>query len=598
MRKQDLFKTMMLTAIFLLGIAFTAKAQGTKGQNPMYVCDDKATRVIALDYDIMGSEFHSNGGYWDYVKNSVTDANAYNRSTDAIKKDVRNVFKLLGKKPGVYKFVFTANSSNACIPNGEKRLATIVILENPKPINHVVTLCPNEPFDLDLKSLVSATLPTPTFTNTSGLVSGTTLKIVGATEGEIKETYQVSYPNATICSGPASITVIVKRDGKAPTYTGAPNISYCITEMPGTLNLNSQLTTVAKGGVWKVDNTTKVTLSSATGATDNQLATFNNPVSGDVYKFTYTYSATSCYTGGTLTFKITVTDDLSNFLPKTEVSKNVCKADNPTQVIDMLKDGLGLAIEASAGTWRKRSVPGGSTVDVSDGLFRVADAIAGKYAYTFEVSTATSLCGLAGKKADLLLEVIDTRVTKDGRDEFCLLDLPDIGTPAPAPNEGNIVLSRYVADTKENTTWTTKDNGFTITGDMFPISELQAKGVGTYTFNYVKTTACGNAEGSVYLTVTDKMDVADAYTLAYCRPQMTTPLDILNAIGKNLPGTWALTTNAGNTGNLNNHIFSENANTKGDKTYVVTLTSTSKCTGNTPKTITITILISDNKYMK
>lgn len=599
MKKVNYIKNVMLTAILLLSVAFTANAQ----QNPKYLCDTNSNNTVDLSLDVMGNGFHPRGGQWYALpKGTYAQSGTTVTNTDAhiiAANKASNIFVATGKAPGKYDFVFVASNSNACIPVGERRLATVIILEAPKPVSHSLSLCAAEEKTLDLKTLISSTLPTPaTFTNvdpaTAGTLTTNQLKINKDFEGKITLNYAVTHTGAPadFCNK-STITIDVKRDGSKPVVQGG-DITYCITEMPSTLNLNTKLSTAVAGGTWAVAK------EAGTGGTPTiaaEVATFVTPKANDVYKFTYSWPEATggCYVAGSVSFKVNVTDAIS--VPANPVVLDICKADNSNAVIDMLRDGVGMAIPLSTGTWKPLTPDNNpKDIDVTDGMFEVADAVAGTYNYKFDISNANNLCGLENKSIQLTINVTDTAV-QDARMEFCVTAIP-----------ANINLADYVDNLPAGANWTTNLTGFanvtttpsatgTITG-----AELTAADVGTHKFDYsYNSGTCGTAKGSLYLTVTEKLDVKEAITLNYCRPDLPTGgINLTNAIGMDVPGTWAITANPGSTGVLTGNKFTETITSGADKVYTVTFTPTNVTTDGKDhcgaKVITVTINVSDNKF--
>lgn len=585
--KTNYIQRLTLTAILILSFVFTATAQ----ENPKYVCDVNANNTVDLSLDVIGNGFRPDGGQWYQVPAGTYTQNGASVTgfdiNDSNNVKVSNIFVLAGKAPGTYNFVFVANASNACIPVGNQKLATVIILETPKPLSTSLSLCPSETTTLDLQTLISNTLPTATFSNVApaagGTLTGSNLAIGANFEGEVTVDYTVDHPNATVCEGPAKITIKVTRDGTVPVVQGPSDINYCVKEVPASLNLNSKLTAIIPGATWSVTNS-----GTGSAAVSGAIASFTNPTNGDAYTFTYTWAAGTCYAAGSVAFTVNIKDDLSTDFANKAIT--VCKSNNSSAVIDMLRDGLGVAIPLSTGAWNVLTPDNNpSDITVTDGLFEVSGAKPGEYKYRFDISNATGLCGLDNKSAELTITVTDAASTQDGRMEFCLADVNAAS--------GNITLSDYVQNLPATgVTWSTNLTNITITGtnnNEVANSELAAKGVGTHKFTYsYNAGTCGTVTGDLYLTVTDALDMENV-ALKYCRPDLPSELDLTNALGVNVPGTWSYTS-GGATGSVTGNKFSETAGTTGDKTYVATFTpSTNNCGA---KTATVTITVTDNQF--
>lgn len=612
--KTNYIQKLMLTAILLLSVAFTANAQ----QNPKYLCETNSNTALDLALDVVGNGFHAGGGQWyalppgTYSQNptdaTVTGVVAGTHLVEANK--VGEIFVATGKNVGRYDFVFVSIDGESCIPIGNQKLATVIILEAPKPVSHSLSLCSGVAHTLDLATLISSTLPTPvTYTGApAGFLTGSNLTIDATFEGQIDMNYSVTHTGApaSFCNA-STITINVVRSGEAPKLVGANNINSCSDAINGTtLNLNTKLTATVPGGTWSVSPTTPATSTPKRvqlSGTGNHIATFDGVANTEVYTFTYTLPTPlpACYAGATNPqFTVTIKDDLApDYVDNT---LNVCKADNPNGVIDMLRDGLGLNIPLSTGTWNLDPAhTNPSDVTVTDGLFEVANASPGTYKYIYTTSN-TGICGVINKSVTLTIEVTDT-ATKDERIVFCKIDLDTAGTKT---------LSDYVPGLPATgVTWTTTATGFagttagtppvtTITTGTITNAELHAKGAGTHKFDYsYDSGTCGIAEGSLYVSVTDALDMQNV-TVKYCRPDLPADgVNLTNVLGIDVPGSWSfenLADNPSSGGNITGNIFKETITPAptGDVTYKATFSPNSTNCGATK--VTVSIIVTNNNF--
>ena len=142
--------------------------------------------------------------------------------------DVSNIFVLIGLAPGTYQFVYTA-TNNVCLPQGQTKTATVVILQTPKDFSHVVYSCTGETPALDLSGIIPAGLPTSVTYTVTMPATGVTLNADGKTlelgdyTGTVKVAYMVDYTGegapADVCNNEATITVEVIRDNDSPELT-------------------------------------------------------------------------------------------------------------------------------------------------------------------------------------------------------------------------------------------------------------------------------------------------------------------------------------------------------------------------------------------
>lgn len=561
--------------VFLLG-AFSANAQ----QNPKYVCDINAGAAIDLGMDVVGDVLTRDGGYWDQVVPGTTTV---------IKHDVSNVLILAGLEPGEYEFIYTA-TNNVCLSPGGTRTAKVVIQQTPKDFSHTVFACTGDTPTLDLSTIISAGYGAPVNFSLVSPVPGVTLTgnalAIGSYTGTIEVNYDVTYADGDgSCNGPATIFVNVIRDDAAPVLT-VTNVTYCETEAPLSINLSALSGATTTGGTWS-SSSSNVTVSGAA-------ATFTGtqPAAG-TYEFDYTWPASSCYGAGSA--KLTVVVSGAGLTLPANPCDEICKTTNPSRIYDLTLEGLGLAVPSTTGRWVLVSQPVAQSIaiDVTDGLFEVALAKAGVFEYKYIVSNVADVCGLSGETT-LTLTVGDVSggTVSDGRMQLCALDLAD--------KTGNFNLSSFIPGIPSGATWT-GPAGVTIVGtnnDEVAYSELNDLGVGTYrfTFNYTSS-GCGSSigEGYLYVTITNNMDLSDAIELNFCRPDMSSALNLNTVIGAELEGTWEVS--GGNATVSTEGIFTEGGAASGPVSYTVVFTSTGNASAcAVPGTITITINVNDDSF--
>ncbi|MCG8580963.1 MAG: hypothetical protein MI866_13660, partial [Bacteroidales bacterium] len=332
------------------------------------------------------------------------------------------------------------------------------------------------------------------------------------------------------------------------------------------------------------------------------------------YVFTYTYTDCAVLPGtNTQEFSIIVTDDISSNFPSTDVEKDICKDDAPTREYDLLIDGLGLNIPLNTGRWdiAPDDQPAGMDVDPSSGRINVKDLKAGPYTFTFtSSSSATGVCFDPNnpQSATLVLNIGDIGSgANDGRIQLCIDEIRN--NPSTAFD-----LNHYVA-TDLDLVWHEVDGsseigtsvnhgGLTGGNGVTTYAYFDALGVGTHKLNFLyESTGCsGNGEGSLYVTVTDELDVNNA-TVQYCRPDMPTDLNLSQLLGvSSVNANWALTSiedkdgNAVTRGTVTDYTdgdptFSENGTYTDEYTYVFTYTpgAVNACGFDSPVTLTIKV---------
>lgn len=380
--------------------------------------------------------------------------------------------------------------------------------------------------------------------------------------------------------------------------------TYCVATMPNNINLTNLAGASVSTGVWTLA-TKPTTAVDPTVTTAGQVIFSDTPPVMGIYTFSYTYK--DCVTPPAdvvKTFTITITDDLvPNFDDK---SGDICKSTDPTRVYNLLTEGFGINIPNNSGTWTVDKQPDGNTgLDISNGLFAIANARTGLYEFTYKISSAaTDLCGLndVSKKLSLTVGDVGGASVSDGRVQLCI-DNVESAT-------GNFTLTDFVAglDKVTGVTWT-GPTGTTITSGALPYSELKTLGVGVHMFEFTYNSAgCDDSDvgtGHLFVDITGELNMNDV-NISYCRPDMPAALNLNQVIGVNVPGSWAFVGTAPTTASLadlatgtpvtgNKIVFKETAGTSGDKTYTIKFTpgSPANC-GAVP--VTVTLKVSDNNY--
>ncbi len=618
MKKQLL---LLIIGFFVSGTLMNLSAQNIGGQEfADTVCDVSANSIIDLGKDVVGADLNMKGGEWHAVDNSIDVADIHaTTGTYAGVNDskyietVTNVFSLVNKPVGVYSFVYVA-TNNACLPTGEKVLVRIYIEETAKELSHTLAVCPNTETTIALRDIVA-----PSLRNTAAFSEANGVNMPGTIEGTSPDEYitipatwegifSFEYQNTNaVCNSWATIYITVTRDADdlANFELVDTSATYCVNAVPNEINLTNLSGASFNGGVWTVKTTTPAQTGISVTTTGD--VTINNTDSLATYTFEYTYTDCESATQ-TKVFAIEITDDLgTGFVDSTD---DICKSSDPTRVYDLLAEGFNMNIPNSSGTWTVISQPIGNIgLDISNGLFLVANARTGVYEFQYKVSSAaTELCGLADKSAKLTLTVGDVSggAISDGRLQLCV---DDVEAQATAGTDG-LVLGDFIIGLEqvENVVWT-GPTGVTFAGtnlDSVAYADLETLGVGVHKFEFTYTSpGCDETElgtGSLYVDITGELDMNDV-TIAYCRPDMPADLNLNGVIGVNIPGTWSIVSATGgaltdspngNPASGNGILFNEDAGASGIITYEVKFTPTSTNCG--AKEITVTIRVSDNDF--
>ncbi len=591
MRQNFIWIRCVISFILLLGFTLRANAQ----QNPMYVCDLNTNRTINLGLDVVGKALTKDGGYWDQVDPADM--------TTLLAHDVDNIFVLAGLPAGKYAFVYTANN-NACLTAGETVEATVVILETPKDFSHIVYSCVGEKPTLDLKDIVAPELPNLDFSNIEFKNSSAGSSLVGSVlniedyVGTVTVDYVVNYTQEDgttplgICSGPAKIGIEVRRNGSSPQFT-TDAVTYCKTIAPSKLNLSNLAgMTAYENATWSLADYSPSKTANLVGNSVYFDIDRGNVIPG-TYIFTYSWDGTTCYANGSADLTVTIADN-GLALP-TNPRGGVCKSNNPYAIYNMCLEGLGLALPPSAGKWIPLTKPTSQTVDidVADGLFEVGEAKPGIYKYKYKVNEIADICGLSGETT-LMIEVgeIGSAGAYDGRVQLCGLDLEN--------RPGTLKLSNYVSEVPLGATWEAPTGASIINDDEVSYADLNALGVGIHLFelSYTSIGCANDGSGSLYVTITNSLNVPEAVSLTYCRPDMPTEINLFQVIGADLDGTWAAdASNVNTTFDITNGVFIEKANIgDGPKEYYLVFTPSGSTQCNVPDKITVTIKINDGSF--
>ncbi|WP_430817710.1 hypothetical protein [Carboxylicivirga sp. RSCT41] len=590
-------KFKLLLTFMLIGIVGVNAQTVPGGTFEHTVCGTDKSDALDLK-NVVGAQLDAAGGTWEQF-DSDEDIGDYNMG-DGV--PVSNVFSLSGRPAGKYYFVYFA-TTNACLQEGSKVKVVVTIVEEAKDITHTISLCGDADKEVTLNDFIDPAITTPDFNDLTGLPSGTNLSGTGATTKvtipkDYKGIFTVNYKNnISPCDIGATLTVVVNND--VSTFELNNNsIVYCSESLPGTINLSQIAGASVPGGTWSV--------KSAAGATLSQgvLVSWATQPNDGNYTFEYKFDD-DCDDSNELaskTFTITITNDITSNGLTNGGTDQICKSDNPALAYNLLVDGLGLNIPVNTGKWEVTNddAPAGHNLDLTNGLFEVKDAPAGTYELTYTIgSAATHICATAGQSATLTLTVGDVSngVFNDGRIQLCVDDVEN-------NSSGKLNLNDYIAGA-DGFTWRHMDSeqGTEVTDGEVAYSALASLGIGTHRYNFAYSSdGCDGQTGvgSLYVVITDELDMEANTTIQYCRPDMPGELNLNQLLGIAVAGNWTYdsTDNAGSTPTptISSGItFKENPTVTGDQAYVLTFTPTNS--GNCgAKTVKLTIEVKENEF--
>lgn len=594
----------------LMFIAAGSYAQQTSSQEyAKDICDNQANTAVRLGLDVVGTDLNINGGTWHLVDNSlmVGDLNTYAGVNDSryLEEIQGGVFVLVGKPIGTYTFVYTA-TNNACLAQGTKIIARINLIKTAENISTRLFTCGSD-YTLKVRDLLGSEIAgDASFDPLSGV------NLNGGVEPSFHNTPPYSRPDESIiipvgwegtivlpyyninspCDNRAEITIdVVSNNVDNISFPTSP-LEYCVDVAPDNVNLTSITNVVVNGGSWSVK-------SGVTGAIVNgdyvTFEDFTQVALPKTYTFVYTYDDCS-QQEHTMEFAIKIADAIT----LTDITDDVCRSSNPNQVYDLMRDGLGLGLQNTAGTWDIVSQPSGNAnLSVTDGLFNLRDAKIGQYQFLFRASNAANLCGATGT-ATLTVNLGDVSGSSisDGQVNMCWDVIRN-------QSSSYLTLSDYVTGLSSvgNVTWS-GPSGVTLQGDQIQYQELENLYVGTHRFSFEYTSAGCNGvndtgTGDLYVTLTSDINLGDV-TLNYCRPDLpVSGINLNQALGADIPGTWEIdltTPNDVTAANLNNGVFTETANVTGEKTYIMKFTPASDTCNSGTNPVYVTIVVRDDSF--
>lgn len=509
--------------ICLLLASLTVHAQIPVGpysyEEEIKICDKNANPV-KLGEDVLGLALSSGGGVWYEVNPS--DHN------EILETDASNVFLALSRMPGEYHFVFVAKN-NPCMPDASKALAKVIIIENPLSSNVNILLCTGDAPALHLIDLLTPQHQSLTveFKDAAGnVLTGNTYSIPDDFEGDIELSYDILDADY-LCDKSMNMVLVVERELDVANLPTSKTLSLCKNAVPVAVDLNTILGYTINGS-WEVNAaTTGATAPSPSGAiVDLQGLVITNYPANLVY--TLIPSSGACYSSYSPKVTIVITEDLStNF---TDVNYEVCKTSSPTGYVNLMQL-LGVNVPVNIGTWSPvDGFDNTSPIDIADGVFDLADARAGTYAYQYKISNAVELCGINDETAQVKITVYDSSEAVDGEVQLC-----------DGVTEGELDLSKYIVGLPvSGVTWYNGRDvtGETLTDNKVSFAELNR---GTQTFTYEYTAGvCGTSMGRLYVTLSDVLTNFKDREVMYCLTDFGSDainLDQLLGVA-GIPGTW------------------------------------------------------------
>lgn len=567
-------RVIQVVCLLFLGL-FSANAQVGPGKSYSVTKDttycNKDAAVIRLGEDVLGIATSAGGGVWNELEVNGTD-------TTIVATNVSSLFIALNRMPGVYYFEFTAKN-NPCMPDGDKALAKITIVENPLSSNVTLLLC-DEAITLNLINYLAPALSDLTieFKDEAGTVlTGGTYNVTADFEGDINFSYTIQ-DAGYVCNTAANLTVIVERNVDVSTLPTSDTLNLCQTAIPNQVSL-SEILDYYIPGAWANDAASTEGVTTAPTPVADVITLADLDITALPAKLVYTLTPSgTCYSGYNPTAVIVITDDLEVSFENVEY--DACKTSSPVGYIDLMSL-LDVDLPVRSGEWFMVSHPEGSAVDIQDGVFEFKDSRVGQYVCNFIISNAATMCGLTGDTAQVTLNIFDSSEALDGEVQLC------------AAATGTLTLSDYIVGLPATgVEWAVgvTSTGTPVVGGSVDVSNLSV-GVHAYTYSYAAG-PCANAEGVLYVTVADEITNFSDKTIKYCLTDNgSDAIDLNQVLGVfGLAGTWS---NDDAAVNFADPIFDGRA--EGVGTYKFTFTAGEDyCSITTGDTVTITVIITED----
>jgi len=522
---------------------------------------------------------------------------------------------------GTYNFTFDVDAIGTC----DDELVTVTIIINSLPNTGTPTpavfcendLAANSPLDLFGQLLGNDAGGTWTDDNTTGALTGSDVDLTILTVGTYGFTYSIT--NANGCTNSSTVTVVIE---EAP-ESGIVNtpLEFCVADITTvqTVNLFDLLTGEDQTGTWNDDDATGalsgnlVTIDGLTAGTYNftfdvdaigtcddilvtvsiilndiaiptgaiiqefcdtatvadliasgtiiqwyDEATGGTPldsstalVDGETYYATQTDATTGCESSVRLEVTVTIFQTPNSGNPNTTPIV-VCN-DNANVDLFTGLDGT----QDTGGVWQDTDGTGALT----GSIFDATAVTAGTYQFTYFIAGSAPCADAStimtvtveepfNSGADATLDICSDNGTVD---LFTLISPADIGgTWSPALASG--------------------------TGVFDPLVDLL---VGTRTYTYTLSNACGTTSSDVVVTVTQAPDAGSDNSIIACVINGT--VDLFTQLGgtPDIGGTWSPALASG-TG-----IFDPNIDPSG--TYIYTVNANSPCSTDASAQVTVTI---------
>lgn len=618
-------KKLLLLFVALIGIGFSVNAQVTNPINEatyktngfsyakeFWMCSSY-TKNINMAFEAFGVSVSSQGKWYELRPGAYTDATTDFTSSLLKTMPVDNIFNVDGRGAGIYEFLFVNEAAGFCdMPLNAKAIFRVYVVPDLTGFSVKTVICQGSTttvdFTLNVPSVVKdfanqmgwsfvikdgASIVAMPLTVSSPGIKNYTYEINDAS-GNFAGRYAALTTSAYSCASTAKISHSVEHSTNVITPPAAIQNTYCLSNLMQThptnylVDLASVLNFSAPNGQWSVvsDGGATVTVAAATGAADILLTGRTAPST-----VIFAYSFTGC-DGASTPSSVNVTFVFGNTELTSEISnKSVVKCRNFATGDVSLLDILGISVPSTAGTWSE--ILSGATNTIPSGTVDFSTLQTGKdYTYRYNVSPAavSELCQVTSYEATLTLKIDDVNGLNSGQAQICK-NLYDGGA-------ATVNLSDYIAGLPSTgVQWYTWNGTLIASPSTYAINATNFN-VGTNLFKFVYTSTCGQAEGNLYLTVTDRMTNFTNKTIRFCYTDAEAQsIDLFQKLGiVGLQGSWtstSVTTNLSTSGVFSGtaQYEADGGSAAGDKTYIFEYDSPGEGCINAGEKATITVII-------
>ncbi|MDR1056901.1 MAG: hypothetical protein LBL90_14075 [Prevotellaceae bacterium] len=589
-------KKIFLAIAFFMGIGLHVNAQlapldptdlttnkGFVYASELWMCESYVAN-IDMSYEAFGKQLSSEGKWYEIIPGTylvAKEGNNYKEIDEANKLNngmpVSNIFNAVGRGSGIYEFVYINEKDGFCgMLVGDRAIFRVYVVPELKGFSVITQLCNGTPLDVtfepnipaDIKDFMVTQMGWSFKYKTYPQGDAVAMPITASIAGVFQYTYEVDDTQGNFsgkhtalnstkykCAADARITHTVNlNEGAITTAPGDIEKTFCLAfELLNNtingkylVNLNSILNynaPVDAAGPWTVTaGDTYATINKLTGAAEIDLQKIVDDAVTLPFEvvFTYTYKDNCEDPNSTKSINVKfifgntqINDELVD--KDTTVCRNLYAGD--VSLLGLLQ----VEVPSTAGTWTDKD-----NNILYTGTINLSNLYDGeRYPYSYFVSPAMSadFCGITNFLAVLGVTVENVDGYNSGQAQIC--------KEVWANKNKKINLSTYIAglpkDYKPNELkWYIYDpelkDWTLITTDYTQFAVDDKLKVGTNLFKFEYSTKCGDAEGRLFITVTDRITNYENKYVTYCyidNAAKAIYLEQILGVG-GIEGTWSV----------------------------------------------------------